>query len=122
MPDKAEVDVALYEVNDDFSDHIERSSRRIRVLSVTTLVISVILLASYFSQIVYPFATGQTVVSVNLVDPSLLVIEVILVMLTLAWMYVGAVNYLFSSRMARAVKEAREHERKIETMIESKER
>lgn len=118
MPDKAEVDVALYQINDDFSEHIEKSSRRIRILSVITLVISVILLASYFSQIVYPFVTGQTIVSVNLVDPSLLALEVVLVLLTLAWMYVGAVNYLFSSRMAKAVKQAREQEHKIETMIE----
>ncbi len=118
MSDKAEVDVALYQINDDFSEHIEKSSRRIRILSVITLVISVILLASYFSQIVYPFVTGQTIVSVNLVDPSLLALEVVLVLLTLAWMYVGAVNYLFSSRMAKAVKQAREQEHKIETMIE----
>lgn len=118
MPDKAEVDVALYEINDDFSEHIEKSSRRIRILSVITLVISVVLLASYFSQIFYPFVTGQTVVSVNLVDPSLLGLEVILVLLTLAWLYVGAINYLFSSRMSKAVKQARKHESAIEKMIE----
>ncbi len=118
MPDKAEVDIALYEVNDDFAAHIEKSSGRIRVLSVITLVISVVLLASYFSQIVYPFVTGQTTVTVNLVDPSLLALEIVLVLLTLAWLYVGAVNLLFSTRMAKAVKLAREHGRSVERMIE----
>ena len=118
MPDKAEVDIALYEVKDDFSAHIEKSSGRIKVLSVITLVISVVLLASYFSQIVYPFVTGQTTVTVNLLDPSLLALEVVLVLLTLAWLYVGAVNLLFSTRMARAVKLAREHGRSVERMIE----
>ncbi|MDG6926601.1 MAG: hypothetical protein JRN09_08610 [Nitrososphaerota archaeon] len=118
MPDKAEVDIALYEVKDDFAAHIEKSSGRIKVLSVITLVISVVLLVSYFSQIVYPFVTGQTTVTVNLVDPSLLALEVVLVLLTLAWLYVGAVNLLFSTRMARAVKLAREHGRSVERMIE----
>ena len=118
MPDKAEVDVALYEISDDFAEHIEKGSRRIRLLSLITLGISVILLASYFSQIIYPFVTGQTTVVVNLTEPSLLALEGVLVLLTLAWLYVGAVNYLFSSRMAKAVKEAREHERSIEKMIE----
>jgi uncharacterized membrane protein (DUF485 family) len=120
LSDKAEVDIALYEVNDDFAEHIEKSSRRIKILSVITLVISVILLASYFSQIVYPFVTGQTTVTVNLIDPSLLGLEVVLVLLTLAWLYVGAVNLLFSTRMARAVKQAREHGRNIERMIEGR--
>lgn len=84
------------------------------MLSIVTLVVSVLLLASYFSQLLLPFATGKTTVTVNLVDPSLLVFEGLIIVLTLVWLYMGAVNYLFSTRMRRQVREARAKEREIE--------
>jgi uncharacterized membrane protein (DUF485 family) len=118
LPDSAvEPTVAIDEAHEDFAQHIETGSGRIRTLSVLTLVVSVLLLASYFSQLLLPFVTGQRTVTVNLVDPSLLVFEVLIIMLTLAWLYVGAVNYLFSTRLGRQVKEARAKEREIEKRI-----
>jgi hypothetical protein len=117
LSEKPEPTIIIDEAHEDFAQHIEAGSRRIRVLSILTLVVSVLLLASYASQILLPFVTGQTTVTVNLVDPSLLVFEGLLVVLTLAWLYVGAINYLFSTRLGRQVKEARAKEREIEKKI-----
>ena len=114
MSEKAEPAIIIDEAHEDFAQHIEAGSARIRTLSLLTLVVSVLLLASYFSQLLLPFATGQTTVTVNLVDPSLLVFEGLIIVLTFAWLYVGAVNYLFSTRMRRQVREARAEERVIE--------
>jgi len=120
LSEKPEPTVVIDEAHEDFAQHIEAGSRRIRLLSILTLVVSVLLLASYASQLILPFATGQTTVTVNLLDPSLLVFEGLLVLLTLAWLYVGAINYLFSTRMSRQVKEAREREADIERKLSAK--
>ena len=117
MPDEVEPSVAIDEAHEDFVQHIESGSGRLRVLSTLTLVVSVLLLASYASQLLYPFVTGQTTVAVNLLDPTLLVFEGLIVALTLAWLYVGAVDYRFSTRLGRKVREARAKERDIEKQI-----
>lgn len=112
-----ESSIVIDEAHEDFAQHIEAGSARIRTLSILTLVISVLLLASYFSQILEPFVTGTREVTVDLADPSLLVFEGLLVLLTLAWLYVGAVNYLFSTRLSRRVKAARAREQEMERRI-----
>jgi len=114
LSDKAESAVIIDEAHEDFAQHIETGSGRIRVLSILTLIVSVLLLASYFSQLLLPLVTGQTTVTVNLVDPSLLVFEGLIIILTFAWLYVGAVNYLFSTRLGKQVKQARAKEQEIE--------
>jgi len=119
LPEKAETDVALYEVHGDFSEHMEKGSRRVMTLSVITLVVSVLLLASYLSEIVYPFATGQTSVTVNLSNPSLLAFEVVLVLLTLAWLYVGTINLVWARRIAANVRRIKKNEVRIQKSIES---
>lgn len=119
MSDKPEPTVVIDEAHEDFAQHIEAGSRRIRLLSVLTLIVSVLLLASYASQLLLPFVTGQTTVTVNLVDPSLLAFEGLLVILTLAWLYVGAINYLFSTKLGRQVKQARAKEQEIERKMAS---
>lgn len=113
MPDKAETDVALYAVHGDFAEHLEKGSARVNALSIITLVVSGFLLVSYLSQIAYPLVTGRISVTVNLSDPSLLAFEGILVLLTLAWIYVGAVNLLWARRIRRTVKEIKAKEDKI---------
>jgi len=109
----------IVEAHEEFIQHIEAGQRRIRTLSVITLVVAVFLGASYASQIVYPYASGQSVVTVNLLDPGLLVLEVGALLLTFAWIFVGATDYLFATRLGRMIKEARaaEHElgKKLET-------
>ena len=76
-----------------------------------------LLLAAYFDQVLTPFTTGTKVVTVNLLDPSLLVLELILILVTFAWLYVGVVNYLFASRLGRQIREARAKEKEIESKL-----
>jgi len=112
--DGMEPSVEIIEAHDDFVRHIESGQARIRVLSIITIAVAFLLLASYFYQVITPFTTGTTVVTVNLADPSLLALEVILILVTFAWLYVGVVNYLFASRLGNQIREARQREGEIE--------
>ena len=109
--------VAVLEAHEEFVQHIESGQARIRALSVITIVIAFLLLASYFDQVLTPFVTGTTEVTVNLLDPTLLALEAILIVVTFAWLYVGVVNYLFASRLGRQIKEARAKEQEIEAKL-----
>jgi len=105
--------VMKIEADEDFLDHVERGQRKLKNLSLTTLTVTVLLGAAYFFQILDPFVTGEKVVQVNLQDPGLLVVEVLILGLTFAWMYVAALNYLFYTRLGRQVKEIRAKEAEL---------
>jgi hypothetical protein len=106
------------EAHEEFAQHIEAGQKRVRSLSVITLLVAVFLSASYVSQMVYPFVFGQSIVSVNLLDPTLLVLEFAALLLTFAWIYVGATNYLFATRLGKMVKAARVAEKELERKLE----
>ena len=110
--DKAKV--AILDAHEDFVQHIESGQSRIRSLSIITIAVAFLLLASYFYQILTPFTTKTTTVTVNLLDPTLIGLEAVLILVTFAWLYVGVVNYLFASRLGRQIKEARAKEKEIE--------
>jgi uncharacterized membrane protein (DUF485 family) len=111
--------VAVLDAHEEFVQHIESGQARIRALSVITVVVAFILLASYFDQVLTPFTTATKVVTVNLLDPTLLALEVVLIAVTFAWLYVGVVNYLFASRLGRQIKQARSKEREIEGRLDA---
>lgn len=106
------------ELNELFVQRMEEGARRLRVLSIVTLIVAVLLLASYASQVVLPFVSGQSTVTVNLLDPSLLVFEGLLILLTVAWVYVGAVNFLWARRFGFRIAKVRAEEDKILKEIE----
>lgn len=114
-----EPSVEIIEAHGSFVQHIEDGQARMKTLSIITIVVAFLLLASYFYQVLTPFATGTTVVTVNLLDPTLLALEAILIVVTFAWLYVGVANYLFASRLGRRVKEARAKEDEIERRLEA---
>jgi len=64
-----------------------------------------------------PASQRGRLVTVNLLDPTLLALEAILIVVTFAWLYVGVVNYLFASRLGRQIKEARAKEKEIESRL-----
>jgi hypothetical protein len=109
--------VAILDAHEEFVQHIEGGQARIRALSIITMIVAFLLLASYFDQVLTPFTTGTKVVTVNLLDPTLLALEVVLILVTFAWLYVGVVNYLFASRLGRQIKEARATEKEIERKL-----
>lgn len=107
------------EAHEEFVQHIEAGQRRIRSLSIVTLVVALLLSASYLVQILYPFALGQSAVTVNLTDPTLLAFEFALFLLTVAWIVVGLRNYQFANRLGKMVKDARAAERELEKELDS---
>jgi len=109
--------VEIIEAHGSFVQHIEAGSAKMKTLSAITIIVAFLLLASYFYQLLTPFTTGTTVVTVNLLDPTLLALEAILILVTFAWLYVGVVNYLFASRLGRQIKEARAKEKEIEKKL-----
>ena len=118
FPPEMPPQIQMLELNELFVQRIEDGTRRLKFLSVVTLVVAFLLLVSYASQVVLPFATGQTTVTVNLLDPSLLVFEALLIALTVAWVYVGAVNFLWARRIGGRVARLRAEEDKILKRIE----
>ena len=107
----------IIEAHEELIQHIENGQIRIRTLSIITIVVALLLAASYFSQILVPFTGGQRYQTVDLLDPSLIAVEVVFLILSAAWLYVGVLNYLFASRLGRQVKEIREAERELERKI-----
>jgi len=112
-----EPSVQILEAHGSFVEHIEAGSGRMKTLSMITIAVAFLLLASYFYQVISPFTTGTTTVTVNLLDPTLLALEVLLIVVTFAWLYVGVMNYLFASRLGRQIKEALAKEQEIERRL-----
>ncbi len=117
LSDEKSPAAAIIEAHEEFIQHIERGSSKIRGLSLVTIVVAAALFVSYAYQLLLPYAGGVTSVTVNLVDPVLQGAELALVALTLVWLYVGVRDYLFTKRMAKAIKEARTLEKDIEKRI-----
>jgi hypothetical protein len=109
--------IKAIELNYILVDRMQTSASRVRLLSIITLVVAVLLLASYASQVILPFATGQTTATVNLLDPALLVFEGLLIVLTIAWIYVGAVNLLWSRRISKRIRELENFEDRLANRI-----
>lgn len=110
--------IKIMELNELFVQRLEDGTRRLKILSAVTLIVAFLLLVSYASQVVLPFATGETTVTVNLLDPSLLIFEALLIALTVAWVYVGAVNLLWARRLGSRISKVRAEEDKILKRIE----
>ena len=114
MPDLGEARVAAIEAHEEFLQHVEAGRARIRTLALVTVVVAFILCASYAYQIALPFATGTKTVTVNLADPSLIASEVVVLALTAAWLWLGVANYLFVTRLGRAIQKARTFEAELD--------
>lgn len=109
---------AMYiEAHEEYVQHIEAGERRIRSLSLFTVMVAGLLSLLYSYQIVYPLWAGQKEVTVNVGDPSLIAVEVLLVAFTLAWLVVGLRNYRFATRLGRMVRAARAAERELERKL-----
>jgi len=108
---------SMLEAHEEFIQHIEKGSSKIRTLSVTTLVVAVLLVASYLYQLLLPYATGTTTVTVNLLDPTLQATEAIVLLIALAWLYVALRDYLFTTRLTHSIREIRRQERELEERI-----
>lgn len=118
FPPEMPPQIKAIELNELFIERLEDGAGRLKILSGATLVVAFLLLVSYVSQVILPFATGQTTATVNLTDPSLLVFEGLLIALTLAWVYVGATNFVWARRVGRRIARLRAEEDKLLKRIE----
>jgi len=109
--------VSMIEAHEEFIQHIEDGSRKVRWLSAVTIVVALVLFASYAYQLVLPYATGTAKVTVNLTDPVLQATELAVAALTLLWLLVGVRDYRFTGRMEKAISEARALERDLEKRV-----
>lgn len=109
--------VMIIEAHEELVQHLEAGERRIRTLSIITVVVAFLLAASYFSQILLPLVSPTKNVQVNLGDPTLILVEVLLLILSAAWIYIGVVNYLFSTRLGKQIREIRAEEKELEKRI-----
>jgi len=117
MADKEVTAESVLEIHEELLQRVEDADSKIKVLAIATVVISAFLLISYVYQLVLPYAYGVTTVTVNLLDPTLVALQVVLILLTVVWLYVGLLNYRFVCRMAKSIKAARAREKELETSI-----
>ncbi len=107
----------VLEAHEEFIQQIENGSSKIRALSSITIVVTLLLIASFLIQLALPYFSGTTTVAVNLADPALQAAELLLIALAAVWLYVGVRDYLFTRRMTKAIKQIRDLERELEKRI-----
>ncbi len=105
--------VRIIEAHQELVRHVEEGSARIRTLAGVTIVVAALLAASYAYQLAFPFAFGQSTVTVDLASPANITTELVVLGLTLVWLYVGVKDYLFVSRLAGEIRGAREEEKRV---------
>ena len=117
MTEEKDRSADIIEAHQELVGHIERSAARIRALSAVTIVVALVLSALYTLQLLLPF-TGRASVTVDLADPALQATEVVVLALTILWLYVGARNLVFSSRIRKQIRGARSNESEIAKRIQ----
>ncbi len=102
--------VRAIEVREEFIQHVEAGSSKIRVISVVSIIVAALLAVSYAYQLSLPIATGTRYVQVDLANPSLVALQIFLFALVIAWLFVGTREYLFTRRLTKQIKEIRQLE------------
>ena len=111
-------DAEIIEAHQELVQHIERSSRMMRALSAATILVAAVLAVSYVFQLLLPLE-GTTSVTVVLTDPGNVAAELGVLVLSLLWLYVGARDYRFSSRMRKEILAARAREAELGKRVEA---
>lgn len=110
---------SVLELREEVLQRVEKFGSRVKRLSVVTLFVSGLLSLSYVVEIVYPYLGGPATETVNLKDPTLVVLEAFLTAMALLWFYVGLSDFRFVARLSSLVAKARIREREIEKEITS---
>ena len=108
---------SVLEIHEEFLQHVESGSAKIKTLSIATIVVACVLALSYVYQLIFPYLYNQTIVPVNLRDPTLVGFEAVLTVVALLWLYVGVRDYMFVARLAKSIGQARALEKNIEKEI-----
>ena len=113
MSDEREQGPQIVEAHQELVRRIEQGTRRMRALSIVTVSVAAILAVSYISQLALPL-TGTLTVTVNLGDPGTVGVELIVLSLSLIWLFIGIQDLRFSWRMKAEISQARDKEDEIE--------
>ena len=116
MSDEKEREAEIIDAHQELVRHIEQSTGRMRALSWLTVAVALVLSLSYVSQLILPL-TGTTSATVNLTDPVVVASELLVLILALAWLYIGVRDLRFSGRMRRDIVEARSKEKEIQDRL-----
>ena len=107
---------AIIEAHQELAARAERGASKVRALSAVTVVVSAILAGAYSLQLALPLFGTRTVV-VDLADPGAQAAELLVLALALLWLYVGARDLRFSTRIGKEIRDARRKEREIRERI-----
>jgi hypothetical protein len=116
MSEERERGPEIIEAHQEFVSHIEQGAGRMQFLSLVTVIVAGLLAMSYVLQLALPL-TGTTSQTVNLTDPILIATELVVLGLTLVWLYVGISDLGFSRRMKREISRSRAKEREIDAKL-----
>src|SRR2546422_6633075 len=104
MPEDTHPGVMAINAHEDFLEHVERGSSKIRFLSRVTVLVASLLTISYLLQlVVLPFVLGVRAQTVDLVDPTLMAFEAGLLLLPPPSLFLGGVDLRFSSYLANQI-------------------
>lgn len=118
LTEKEPTGESVLEIHEEFLKHVEAGSAKIKTLSMVTIVVAALLAASYVYEVALAYAGSQQQVTVNLRDPALVSVELVLTALALVWLYVGVNDYRFVARLSKSIAKARALEEGIEREIE----
>lgn len=108
MSEDKDPNVASIELHEEFIQHMEQGGRKIRTLALIATIAGGYFAFSYFLQLVIlPYVLGITSQTVNLIDPSLMGLEVVSLVIALLWFYAGLRDLAFQRKMAKQIKEIR---------------
>ena len=116
MTEEVERGPAVLDAYQELVSRIEQGTRRMRALAVITVAVAALLSVAYLSQLALPL-TGTTSETVNLSDPTLIASEILVLILTLLWLYVGVSDLRFISRVRGDLAAARAKERQLQDRI-----
>jgi hypothetical protein len=114
MSEDKNPNVASIELHEEFIQHMERGGRKIQILALIATLAGAYFSVVYFLQLfILPYVLGITTQTVNLVDPSLMGLEVISLLIALLWFYAGLRDLAFQSNMAKRIREIRALQRQL---------
>jgi len=116
MAEDVERGPEILDAHQELVRHIEQGASKMRALSIITVVVAAVLAASYLSQLALTF-TGTKTVTVTLTDPVNIAAELVVLALTLVWLYVGVRDLRFSWRIKREIRAARTKEEGIKKEV-----
>ncbi len=117
MTEEPKSDKSVLDAHEEFVQHIEIGSRKIRTLAIITILVTGLLAGSYIYQLVLGLTKSATIVEVNVSDPALEASEAVLLVLVLAWLFVAVRDFFFVSKLTKEIKQAREAEDEIRKWI-----